>query len=182
VAGCHEHVNDLLGSLKGRELLYQLSDNQLLKNDSAAWSWLIRVSSLILTATTNTKIKTETVSIIMPSCMSVLNMPQIVENVEYNCSVMNQPLSQTVNMCVAGCGKTTQVAQFILDDSIMKDRGSTCHIVCTQPRRISATSVAARVADERDEVCGEESVGYQIRLERLVKYVCVVFVMYIVKS
>jgi len=48
----------------------------------------------------------------------------------------------------------------------MKDRGSTCHIVCTQPRRISATSVAVRVAEERDEVCGEESVGYQIRLEK----------------
>ncbi|XP_069705785.1 ATP-dependent DNA/RNA helicase DHX36 [Periplaneta americana] len=65
-----------------------------------------------------------------------------------------------------GCGKTTQVAQFILDDLIMKDRGSTCHIVCTQPRRISATSVACRVADERDEVCGSASVGYQIRLEK----------------
>jgi HrpA-like RNA helicase len=67
---------------------------------------------------------------------------------------------------VSGCGKTTQVAQFILDSCIMKDKGSMCHIVCTQPRRISATSVAARVAEERDEVCGEESVGYQIRLER----------------
>jgi len=65
-----------------------------------------------------------------------------------------------------GCGKTTQVAQFILDDCIMKGRGSTCHIVCTQPRRISATSVAVRVAEERNEVCGEESVGYQIRLEK----------------
>ena len=67
---------------------------------------------------------------------------------------------------ILGCGKTTQVAQFILDDQIMSNRGSTCHIVCTQPRRISATSVAARVADERDEVCGSASVGYQIRLEK----------------
>jgi HrpA-like RNA helicase len=72
----------------------------------------------------------------------------------------------TSDTCVSGCGKTTQVAQFILDDYIMKDKGSTCHIICTQPRRISATSVATRVAEERDEVCGEESVGYQIRLER----------------
>ncbi|PSN56785.1 ATP-dependent RNA helicase DHX36 [Blattella germanica] len=67
---------------------------------------------------------------------------------------------------VIRCGKTTQVAQFILDDYIMKDKGSTCHVVCTQPRRISATSVAARVADERAEVCGGSSVGYQIRLDR----------------
>ena len=75
-----------------------------------------------------------------------------------------------VNLChnylILGCGKTTQVAQFILDDYIMKGHGSMCHIICTQPRRISATSVAARVAEERDEACGRGSVGYQIRLEK----------------
>ncbi|XP_064611599.1 ATP-dependent DNA/RNA helicase DHX36-like [Liolophura sinensis] len=65
-----------------------------------------------------------------------------------------------------GCGKTTQVAQFILDDFIDKGKGSACHVVCTQPRRISAVSVAERVADERAEACGNKnSVGYQIRLE-----------------
>lgn len=64
-----------------------------------------------------------------------------------------------------GCGKTTQVAQFILDDYIKKSKGSLCRIVCTQPRRISAVSVSSRVADERGEPLGV-SVGYQIRLER----------------
>lgn len=64
-----------------------------------------------------------------------------------------------------GCGKTTQVAQFILDDYIRKGKGSLCRIVCTQPRRISAVSVATRVASERAEPLGI-SVGYQIRLER----------------
>lgn len=64
-----------------------------------------------------------------------------------------------------GCGKTTQVAQFILDDFIKKGKGSVCRIVCTQPRRISAVSVASRVAEERTEPLGI-SVGYQIRLER----------------
>ena len=39
-----------------------------------------------------------------------------------------------------------------------------CRIVCTQPRRISAISVAERVAAERGEKCGQ-TVGYQIRLE-----------------
>ncbi|CAL4111567.1 unnamed protein product, partial [Meganyctiphanes norvegica] len=63
-----------------------------------------------------------------------------------------------------GCGKTTQVAQFILEDCIRKGNGSMCRIVCTQPRRISAISVAHRVADERAEKLGK-SVGYQIRLE-----------------
>ncbi|KAL1494169.1 hypothetical protein ABEB36_009813 [Hypothenemus hampei] len=65
-----------------------------------------------------------------------------------------------------GCGKTTQVAQFILDDLIEKGQGSQCKIICTQPRRISAISVAERVAAERDENIGG-SVGFQIRLEKV---------------
>ncbi|XP_076228414.1 ATP-dependent DNA/RNA helicase DHX36 isoform X2 [Nomia melanderi] len=64
-----------------------------------------------------------------------------------------------------GCGKTTQVAQFILDDQIKKGNGSTTRIMCTQPRRISAISVAERVAVERVERLGI-SVGFHIRLER----------------
>ncbi|XP_046400420.1 ATP-dependent DNA/RNA helicase DHX36-like [Ischnura elegans] len=66
-----------------------------------------------------------------------------------------------------GCGKTTQVAQFVLDQEILSGHGSTCRVICTQPRRISAISVAERVADERGERCGSGgSVGYQIRLEK----------------
>ncbi|RZC33979.1 ATP-dependent RNA helicase DHX36, partial [Asbolus verrucosus] len=64
-----------------------------------------------------------------------------------------------------GCGKTTQVAQFILDDYIENRKGSICRIICTQPRRISAISVAERVAEERAETLGD-SVGYHIRLEK----------------
>ncbi|KAK1168498.1 ATP-dependent DNA/RNA helicase DHX36 [Acipenser oxyrinchus oxyrinchus] len=65
-----------------------------------------------------------------------------------------------------GCGKTTQVTQFILDDYIEKQMGSLCRIVCTQPRRISAISVAERVASERAEACGDgNTCGYQIRLQ-----------------
>ena len=63
-----------------------------------------------------------------------------------------------------GCGKTTQVPQFLLDDMIESEKGASCYIICTQPRRISAVSVAERVADERGEKIGQ-SVGYQIRLE-----------------
>jgi HrpA-like RNA helicase len=64
-----------------------------------------------------------------------------------------------------GCGKTTQVPQFILDDALERGMGSRCRIVCTQPRRISAISIAERVADERGERCGGgvSSIGYQIR-------------------
>lgn len=63
-----------------------------------------------------------------------------------------------------GCGKTTQVCQFILDDYIQTAQGAYCNIVVTQPRRISAISVADRVAFERSESTGT-SVGYSVRFE-----------------
>jgi len=61
-----------------------------------------------------------------------------------------------------GCGKTTQVAQYILEAAA--ETASTCSIICTQPRRISAISVADRVADERGEAVGD-TVGYSVRLD-----------------
>jgi len=62
-----------------------------------------------------------------------------------------------------GCGKTTQVPQYILEDCW--SRGQPCKIMCTQPRRLSATSVADRIAQERMEPIGS-SVGYTIRLDK----------------
>lgn len=62
------------------------------------------------------------------------------------------------------CGKTTQIPQFILDASLKGPAERVANIICTQPRRISAISVAQRVAQERAEQLGK-SVGYQIRLE-----------------
>ena len=50
----------------------------------------------------------------------------------------------------------------ILEDS--QEKNKACRIFCTQPRRISAVSVAERVAQERGEKIGH-TVGYQIRLE-----------------
>ncbi|KAL5830491.1 hypothetical protein ACOSQ3_019959 [Xanthoceras sorbifolium] len=63
-----------------------------------------------------------------------------------------------------GCGKTTQVPQFILESEIESARGAVCSIICTQPRRISAMTVSERVASERGEKLGE-CVGYKVRLE-----------------
>ncbi|XP_058213075.1 DExH-box ATP-dependent RNA helicase DExH3 [Rhododendron vialii] len=63
-----------------------------------------------------------------------------------------------------GCGKTTQLPQFILESEIESGRGAFCSIICTQPRRISAMAVSERVSTERGEPLGE-SVGYKVRLE-----------------
>lgn len=60
-----------------------------------------------------------------------------------------------------GCGKTTQVPQWILDDSYKNRRP--CKIVVTQPRRIAAISIAKRVAQERGWNVGG-IVGYQVRI------------------
>ncbi len=65
-----------------------------------------------------------------------------------------------------GCGKTTQVCQFILDDYVSSGQGAYCNIICTQPRRISAVSVADRVASERTEELGL-SIGYTVRFESI---------------
>ncbi|EAN99926.1 ATP-dependent RNA helicase, putative [Trypanosoma cruzi] len=59
-----------------------------------------------------------------------------------------------------GSGKTTQVPQFIAE------MGYAGIIACTQPRRIAATSVAARVATEMDVKLGEE-VGYHVRFQSM---------------
>ncbi|XP_037931792.1 uncharacterized protein LOC119666584 [Teleopsis dalmanni] len=70
-----------------------------------------------------------------------------------------------------GCGKSTQVPQFILDNwmytSSKLDKSKPVphvEIICTQPRRLSAIGVAERVSNERIERVGQ-SIGYQIRLE-----------------
>lgn len=73
--------------------------------------------------------------------------------------------NQVVLVCgQTGCGKTTQIPQFILDDFIDSGRGGECNIICTQPRRIAAIGVATRVAQERCEAIAD-IVGYQIRMD-----------------
>ncbi|CAG0917375.1 unnamed protein product [Notodromas monacha] len=63
-----------------------------------------------------------------------------------------------------GCGKSTQVPQIILDELISQRMGADASIIVAQPRRISAISLAKRIAYERRERVGE-TIGYQVRLD-----------------
>ncbi|CAG9813872.1 unnamed protein product [Phaedon cochleariae] len=60
-----------------------------------------------------------------------------------------------------GSGKTTQIPQYLHEAGFTKDNKK---IGCTQPRRVAAMSVAARVAQEMGVKLGNE-VGYAIRFE-----------------
>ena len=67
-----------------------------------------------------------------------------------------------------GAGKSTQVPAYILEHNL--SQGKPCKIYCTEPRRISAISLAERVSAELGEAKGKAGtddslVGYAIRLE-----------------
>lgn len=80
-----------------------------------------------------------------------------------------------------GSGKTTQLPQYLVEVDLVRSRTSEIHLTpppstqdgwckggkkigCTQPRRVAAMSVAARVSEEMGTKLGAE-VGYSIRFE-----------------
>mmetsp|Transcript_67792 Transcript_67792/g.220704 ORF Transcript_67792/g.220704 Transcript_67792/m.220704 type:complete len:1639 (+) Transcript_67792:67-4983(+) len=73
-----------------------------------------------------------------------------------------------------GSGKTTQVPQFVLEHALEQKLGDPLpNIIVTEPRRISAVSVAKRVSQEMGDPAGgpgsrNSLVGYQIRMEKKV--------------
>ena len=59
-----------------------------------------------------------------------------------------------------GCGKSTQIPKMCLEAG----RGRRGRIGCTQPRRIAAVTIAARIASELGDPAGR-AVGYKIRFD-----------------
>ena len=77
--------------------------------------------------------------------------------------------NQVVIVCgETGCGKSTQVPAYILENEL--SQGRDCRIYCTEPRRISAISLARRVSEElgerkHDVGTSRSLVGFAVRLD-----------------
>ncbi|XP_011646835.1 LOW QUALITY PROTEIN: probable ATP-dependent RNA helicase spindle-E, partial [Pogonomyrmex barbatus] len=88
--------------------------------------------------------------------LSVLSMKdEILSIIETNSVVIIQGPT--------GCGKTTQIPQYILNAYMKKKLN--CNIIVTQPRRIAAISVAKRVSQEGGWDLGS-LVGYIVGMKR----------------
>ena len=71
-----------------------------------------------------------------------------------------QKFQTTILVGETGTGKSTQLPQYLADDFTQSGK---C-VVCTQPRRVAAVTIAQKVASEQGCNVGEE-VGYSIRFE-----------------
>nr|XP_019049264.1 pre-mRNA-splicing factor ATP-dependent RNA helicase DHX16 [Kwoniella bestiolae CBS 10118]OCF28194.1 pre-mRNA-splicing factor ATP-dependent RNA helicase DHX16 [Kwoniella bestiolae CBS 10118] len=82
---------------------------------------------------------------------------------EYRDELLEAIAEHQVLIVVAetGSGKTTQLPQYLYEAGYCKNG---MKVGCTQPRRVAAMSVAARVAEEMGCRLGQE-VGYSIRFE-----------------
>lgn len=63
-----------------------------------------------------------------------------------------------------GCGKSTQIPNYILEHMTLAGCGAQCNILVTEPRRVAAVSLSQRVAYERGENIGFR-VGYIVRFD-----------------
>jgi len=72
-------------------------------------------------------------------------------------AIKRQKSQVTIISAETGAGKTTQVGQYILENALHNNEN--VNALCTQPRRIAASSVAERVSKEMVEVDGSGGGG-----------------------
>ena len=94
-----------------------------------------------------------------------LQLPILGEEHEIMHAINSNPV--TVICGQTGCGKTTQVPQFLYeagygDPNCIDHPGAVC---VTQPRRVAVTSTAKRIAEELNVKLGGD-VGYQVRHDK----------------
>ncbi|XP_072029162.1 LOW QUALITY PROTEIN: uncharacterized protein [Amphiura filiformis] len=83
----------------------------------------------------------------------------------YKAFILETITASDTNACViraeTGSGKSTQVPQYLIEDTnfLTSPDGSKKTVICTQPRRVAAISLARRVAEEYGCKVGEE-IGY----------------------
>lgn len=94
-----------------------------------------------------------------------MNQNQNLPVIDYKEEILNNLQNNQVLVIKGdtGCGKSTQIPQFILD--ACKEQNKICNIIVVEPRRISTVSLAYRIAQERGENIGN-TIGYHIRFEK----------------
>ena len=74
--------------------------------------------------------------------------------------------NDVIVLCGAtGCGKSTQLPQFLFEAGYGSEKGFPGMIGCTQPRRVAAITTAKRIAKELNMPLGKQ-VGFQVRYEK----------------
>ncbi|XP_044263984.1 probable ATP-dependent RNA helicase spindle-E [Tribolium madens] len=117
-------------------------------------------------------------SLLGTDIMELLHVPKVFETYKFDTYYKKElPIDSSRNKILdmintnsvviihgpTGCGKTTQVPQYILDHC--RATKSPCNIVVTQPRRIAAINIAQRVCEERGWALGTVC-GYQVGLDK----------------
>jgi len=92
--------------------------------------------------------------------LTILSLP--INDLKHNILDAVNSVNRLIVRAPTGSGKSTQIPQFILDN--LKSDGK---ILILQPRRLAARMLAARVADERGSIPGQE-IGFQTRFESAV--------------
>ena len=102
--------------------------------------------------------RTEEIDQIRSKLPAVLTEQEIVDAVQNN--------DFSIICGDTGCGKSTQVPQFLYEAGFTEGKNSGMIICVTQPRRVAAISVAERVGVELND---PDLVGYQVRYDKKMK-------------